>query len=169
MTSDEPFTCDRVNQIVDIDLNGLLSTIRDLQLNMSEHQRNDQMPIWAESLLQRIEQLENPLPGASKSHDKSPLSENFHQKSDKKGSILLAPKDDKQPTTLTQIYIDYKIDSVQSEVDRLRQLLAFRPTTSEFQLVVLSLNDVRCNCYSYVIVIVLIISFVPVNYVLLLV
>jgi len=139
----EPFTCDRVNQIVDIDLNGLLATIRDLQLNMTEHYRNDQTPVWAESLLHRIEQLENPL----SDEDKNSLSESNNQKSIKKEKLVSVPKDDKRVSALTQKDIDYKIDSVQSEVDRLRQLLTFRPTTSEFQLVVLSLNDVHRKMY----------------------
>jgi hypothetical protein len=133
----EPFTSDRVNQIVDIDLNGLLATIRDLQLNMTEHYRNDQIPVWAESLLHRIEQLENPL----SSEDKNSQSECGNQKSIKKENLISVSKDDKQVLTL-----DYKMASIQSEVDRLRQLLTLRPTTSEFQLVVLSLNDVIFCC-----------------------
>lgn len=152
----EPFLCDRVNQIVNIDLNASLITIHDLELRLSQHHRNDKIPSWAESIILRIEQLESYVPKEVKmdsldpksisvttpSQDDIPHSEPGNKESIKEDNSFHLLEEDKSQMKMDQITIDYKIDSIMFELERVRQLIQFRPTTSEFQLVVLSLNDV---------------------------
>jgi len=48
----------RIDQLLRIDTNALLTTIRDLEHRLTEHQRQDKLPAWAQSLEQRLEQIE---------------------------------------------------------------------------------------------------------------
>jgi hypothetical protein len=50
---------DRVDQIVRVDANGLLKTIRELEYKLSEHTRPDKPPAWAVALELRLAKLEH--------------------------------------------------------------------------------------------------------------
>lgn len=145
----EPYRCNRVDQIVNIDMNAQLMTIRDLEAKLSEHHRSDRIPDWAESLMRRIEHLESAafadpkVPPAPS--DSSPLPPSEDETLDAMFDQMKATFDAQMSSNrLTQ---ENRIEQVTFELERLRQLMAIRPTTAEFQLVVVSLNDVHRRMY----------------------
>ena len=52
---------ERVGQIVRVDANALLKTIRDLEYQLSEHHRQDKIPAWALAFETRISAIEKKL------------------------------------------------------------------------------------------------------------
>lgn len=81
---DDEIPPERYEQIIRVDANGLLKTIRELESKLSEHQRQDKIPAWAAALESRIIRLEqgfvpsspetkkrsdSPIPMGTNSHD----------------------------------------------------------------------------------------------------
>jgi hypothetical protein len=139
----------RVDQIMRVDTGALIKIIQELESKLSEHHRHDKLPPWAETLISRIELLEKaPLstPRVVKSDlggaaPPTPLSLNEFA-SDERLIVKMKAALDSQLST-TKLALDSKMNSVSFEIERLHKLLNIRPTTSEFQQVVLSMNEVQ--------------------------
>lgn len=138
----------RIDQIMRVDTGALIKIIQELEAKLSEHHRQDKLPPWAETLITRIELLEKaPLatPRVLKSDiggdPPKPLSLNEFA-SDERLIVKMKAALDSQLST-TRLALDSKMNSVSFEIERLHKLLNIRPTTSEFQQVVLSMNEVQ--------------------------
>ena len=153
----QSFKCSRVDQITSVDTTAHLMTIRDLEEKLSNHHRRDRVPVWAESLIRRVEELENSaykissisqLPSVpSKCNPVLPSSTlpddvaTFNAKIDEMKSYL------ESQVSSSQHHQASRIEMVHSEIERLHSLMSIRPTTADFQLVVVSLNDVHRRMY----------------------
>lgn len=141
---------DRVEQIVNIDTNALLYKIHSLERQLSNFNRVNSIPTWANSIIQRIELLEQrPLMNTNNQIFQQTINTNNDKENLVNTDIKLdidinrikaAIHTQINTSTLVQ---DVKIDLLTCELDRMHNLLALRPTTSELQQVVLSLNDTQ--------------------------
>lgn len=143
----------RLDTIMKVDTMALLSTIRDIESKLSEYQRPDIVPSWAEALMKRIDDLEKrAVPSSSAGSFKDP---NSGLPVGGGGGISISMADLAVEERLmhklkenvdshmnsTRVSLESKLSSTTLELDRVHKLLQIRPTTSELQQVVLMIHD----------------------------
>lgn len=133
-----------------VDTPALLKTLKELEAQLSQHQRQDQIPKWAEAILPRLDLVENGVKSIMVpqrgSHSETVSLKDLEQEerlSDKIKSIV-----DGRTESL-KLMFDAKISSSALELDRLHKLLYIRPTTSELQQVMMQVqnNTLRHTIY----------------------
>jgi hypothetical protein len=139
----------RVEQILRVDTNSLLTIIRDLEAKLSDYHRQDKMPPWAEALVMRLDQVEqkvvlNDRPGSSGSGVGGPVSGLTMNdlSNDERMLVKVRAALDSQMST-TRLSMESRMTALSFEIERMHKLLNIRPTTSEFQHVVSSVNEVQ--------------------------
>ncbi len=140
----------RMNTIMKIDTSALLSTINQLERQLSDYQKQNELPHWAQGMSAKIDFLE-------KVHNKTPRGENTQSASPfiagAEGSslekhaehdMILDKVRQEMGMTLDRHSGDFdsKVNSLSWELDRMHKLLQIRPTTSELQQVVLSVHEI---------------------------
>lgn len=142
-----------------VDTSALLSTIRDIELRLSEHQRHDTLPAWAQSLVVRVDDMEKRAnvgtaldAGFAANHARDPNSGLVEQRPMGPGINLaeLAAEErllqklkenvDSHMNS-TRVSLETKLSTTTLELERVHKLLQIRPTTSELQQVVLMVHD----------------------------
>lgn len=161
----------RLEQILKLDANALLATIRDLEQKLSSYQRYDRPPPWFNTLEQRLEQIEKwqqSFPSApsvteirvseglsSKEGDgegvggalsASSMLQNEHGLALLEQKILSKVKTDLAlKMENLSLQIQDQLLNTSLEMDRLQKLLIIRPTTSELQQIILNVQTVEEN------------------------
>eukprot|EP01041_Mallomonas_annulata_P002401 gene2401-4658_t len=134
----------RLDAIINVDTSALLRTLKDLEVQLSESYRQDVIPSWAASIIPRIVHVEaqvgkiSPALFATSSESETASFEDL-AKDERIFQILRAEIDAK--TGATRLGIDSKVTSLSMELDRVHKLLQIRPTTSEFQKVMLAVYE----------------------------
>lgn len=141
-----------------VDTTAILSKIHDLELSLTNHQRQDKIPDWANGIIKRLE-----------------TAEKLHHETQ---SFLTAQKDVTLPENImpprpmgpgiglddiakeerifskfkaelnlqlssTKLALESKVSSTSLELERLHKLLQIRPTTSELQQVIALIHDLN--------------------------
>lgn len=141
---------DRMDQIMKIDAQALLKTIRDLEQRLTEHQRPDSMPPWALALETRMEQLEKLRSSAPEAESKEdnlapkPLATeavNLSTLTMEERIIAKIRNEFETKIGNSQLHFEGIISSYSLEMERIHKLLMIRPTTSELQHVVLNVQQ----------------------------
>lgn len=134
----------RMDSIMHVDTPALLKTLKELEHQLSQYQRQDLIPKWAEAVMPRLELLEKGVKGImvpQKAEHTQPVTlKDLEQEeifSDKIKKIV----DDR--TESMKLMFDAKISSSSLELDRLHKLLYIRPTTSELQQVMMQVREVE--------------------------
>ena len=143
----------RMDTIMKVDTHALLTTIGNLERQMSDYHKQNELPHWAHGMTAKIEFLE-------KMQNKTPRGESMSMKAESSpfiagaggGALEKHAHDDMMLEKLRgemgltlnthQAEFDSKINSLNWELDRMHKLLQIRPTTSELQQVVLSVQDI---------------------------
>jgi hypothetical protein len=150
----------RMEQILKLDANALLLTIRDLEHKLSNHQRYDKPPPWYTSLEQRLEQIEKwqqSFPGLDAANNMSPHRDGLS--SNEASSIqnqandqflehkIMSKLKNELAMKVENISLQFhdQVLNTNLEMDRLHKLLIIRPTTSELQQIVLSVQTMEEN------------------------
>lgn len=145
---------DRLESLLRVDANALVSIIRDLEHKMTEYQRQDKPPAWAQALEGRLEALEKWKSAGITSTD------TFHHhvgtvpgNATSSGPVAPGVAEDKIlskvrteiETAMSGVHmqLDSKVSAYGLEVDRLFKLLQIRPTNSDLQAVVLTLKGLE--------------------------
>lgn len=163
MSGDDP---GRMEQVLKVDANALLKTIRDLEYKLSEYQRQDKPPGWAISLDTRLQQVEKLLASQQTS---TPISSPPKSQIRASNPMMEPIRDnsvDPQPLTIqgltledriltkmrneldvkianSQVHFDNVISASNLEMERIHKLLNIRPTTSEMQQIMVAVNNVE--------------------------
>jgi hypothetical protein len=134
----------RMNNIMHIDTPALLKTLKELESQLSQYQRQDKIPKWAEAIMPRLELVEtgvkNIMVPQRAAHTEAVTLKDLEQEeifSDKIKHIV-----DGRTESL-KLMFDSKISSSALELDRLHKLLYIRPTTSELQQVMMQVREVE--------------------------
>lgn len=139
-----------MDQIMKIDAQALLKTIRDLEQRLTEHQRPDSMPPWAVALETRMEQLEKLRSSAPEAENKEdglvpkPLAAeavNLSTLTMEERIIAKIRSEFETKIGNSQLHFEGVISSYSLEMERIHKLLMIRPTTSELQHVVLNVQQ----------------------------
>jgi hypothetical protein len=134
-----------MEQIMKVDTQALLNTIQELEKRLTEHQRQDNIPPWAQALQSRMEQLEK-----SRSADVDVLvvpksigteSVNLSTLTMEERIIAKIRSEFETKIGTSQLHFEGIISSYSLELERLHKLLMIRPTTSELQQVVLNVQQ----------------------------
>lgn len=133
----------RMDSIMHVDTPALLKTLKELESQLSQYQRQDIVPKWAEAILPRLDLLEKDVrnvivpPKVDHSSNVS-LRDMEHEDifTDKIRKIV-----DNRTESL-KLTFDSKLSSSSLELDRIHKLLYIRPTTSELQQVVMQVREV---------------------------
>lgn len=136
----------RINNIMKIDTNALLNTLKDLEDKLSSYHRADEVPTWAVSLIPRMEIMEmktSKLEKKSNHHGGAGVQANITE-IQMEGRIYDRVKQELDSQIgVTNMTMESKVGSISLEVDRLHKLLQIRPTTSELQKVVLQIQEIK--------------------------
>ena len=143
-----------------VDTSLLLNSIKELETSLSDYHRQDRQPKWADTIVMRLEALElAEKEAAIAARNAPPTKETGGNNSG--GERLMGPGVHMQDVvnderivskvrsemdfqiTAVKIAIEKKISATLLEMDRLFKLLQIRPTMSEMQMVVVSLNDIN--------------------------
>ena len=134
----------RMDNIMHVDTPALLKTLKELESQLSQYQRQDKVPKWAESIMPRLDLVEtgvkNIIVPQRVEHTANVTLKDLEQEeifSDKIRKIVDAR------TEGLKLMFDAKISSSALELDRLHKLLYIRPTTSELQQVMMQVRDVE--------------------------
>ena len=138
MSSSENPTKNRLEQIMQVDTVALLKSLKDLETQLSTYQRQDTIPLWALSIIPRLDLLES-TQNESKSTHPSTLKE-MEQEDE---LIEKIRHEVEAKTTSMRLAFEAKTSATALEIDRLHKLLYIRPTTSELQHVVLQMHQIR--------------------------
>ena len=148
----------RVDSIVRVDTNSILVIIRDLEAKLSDYHRQDKIPPWAESLVIRLDSLEQKMvmnsssverPGSPGGVLSGPGLTMSDLSNDERLLVKIRAALDNQMST-TRLGLESRMTAASFEMERLHKLLNIRPTTSEFQHVVSSVNDVQRKMFDSV-------------------
>ena len=133
-----------MDQIINIDANALLRTLKELEARLSEQYRQDLIPVWASSIFPRLEILESMVSRGQITH------EDYKQHGKKVNLEDLAGEERiyervrseiESQAGATRLTIESKVSSLSLELDRIHKLLQIRPTTSELQKVMLAVHE----------------------------
>lgn len=135
---------DRMDQIIKVDTQALLKTIQDLEQRLTEYQRQDKPPAWAQALESRLEQIEKLRSSVSEDrdamHKPDGTDPNMNLSTLTMEERILSRIRGEFETKLgnTQLHFEGIVSSNSLEMERLHKLLMIRPTTSELQQVMLA-------------------------------
>jgi len=133
----------RTNQILQIDTHALLITLRELENKLSDYQRHDKIPVWANSLIPRLESLESKLSKSSKISVPTNHEDGNLIQGNLESVVEKLNKEFTSRIDIMKISFESQVSALNLEVDRLQKLLQIRPTTSEMQKVVLAVSEVK--------------------------
>eukprot|EP01031_Cornospumella_fuschlensis_P006974 gene6974-8662_t len=143
---DEVTAQERIDQLMRVDTAALINIIRDMEHKLSEYQRQDKMPLWAQALETRLEQLEklrqSDLMGSNNSTQNASSSVPLAGVSEDR---LLARVRGEIEAAISGLHLqlDTKVSSAGLEMERLHKLLQIRPTNSDLQQVVLNIRTIE--------------------------
>jgi len=134
----------RIESIMHVDTPALLKTLKELEGQLSQYQRQDLVPKWAEAIMPRLELVEkgvkNIMVPQRTEHTQSITLKDLEQEevfTDKIRKVV------DNRTESMKLMFDAKISSSSLELDRLHKLLYIRPTTSELQQVMMQVREVE--------------------------
>lgn len=148
------------NDALKVDTSLLLNSIKELETSLSDYHRQDRQPKWADTIVMRLEALELAEKEAAIAARNAPPTKETGNNNNN-GERLMGPgvhmsdvvNDERIVSkvrsemdfqiTAVKIAIEKKISATLLEMDRLFKLLQIRPTMSEMQMVVVSLNDIN--------------------------
>jgi len=151
---------DNNNEGILVDTSLLLNSIKELETSLSEYHRQDRHPKWADTIVMRLDALELAEKEAAIAARNAPPQKEVNNNAPS-GERLMGPgvhisdvvNDERIvgkvrsemdfQITAVKIAIEKKISATLLEMDRLFKLLQIRPTMSEMQMVVVSLNDIN--------------------------
>lgn len=133
----------RMSSIMQVDTPALLKTLKELEAQLSQYQRQDVPPKWAQSLMPRLELVEKSMKTIMVPQHSAP-SEGVSLKDLEQEEVFVdkIKKIVDERTEAMKLMFDSKISSSSLELDRLHKLLYIRPTTSELQQVMMHVRDV---------------------------
>ena len=144
----------RLDAIMKVDTMALLGTIRDIEMRLSEYQRQDLMPMWGEALMKRVEDVEKgALSGRGAAGAGSGEQYASNSGGDGRAGISMADlaaeerllqklkENVDSHMNSTRVSLESKLSTTSLELDRVHKLLQIRPTTSELQQVVMMIHD----------------------------
>jgi hypothetical protein len=121
-----------------VDTGALLKSLKELETQFSSYQRQDAIPLWAMSILPRLDLLE------ASHKDSSSLHVKTLKELDQEDELIEKIRHEVDvKTSAMKLAFEAKTSSTSLEIDRLHKLLYIRPTTSELQHVVMQLQQVR--------------------------
>lgn len=138
--SKDDYSSERMSQIFQFDIASVCHTLQSLEAKLTEHNKQDKLPPWAQSLIQRIELLEGNSSSIKDIIDDSESNLSSIIENDKLRDQIRHEIDMKNAGI--KLSLESKISSMSLEMDRLYKLLQIRPTTSELQSVVVSVEDI---------------------------
>jgi len=151
---------DSIDVALKVDTSLLLNSIKELETSLSDYHRQDRQPKWADTIVMRLEALELAEKEAAIAARNAPPTQETGNNNNN-GERLMGPgvhmsdvvNDERIVSkvrsemdfqiTAVKIAIEKKISATLLEMDRLFKLLQIRPTMSEMQMVVVSLNDIN--------------------------
>ncbi|RYY83113.1 hypothetical protein EON63_11960 [archaeon] len=143
----EETTQERIDQLMRVDTAALINIIRDMEHKLTEYQRQDKIPLWAQALETRLEQLEK-LRQADLMSSNSASNQNAGSSVPVTGiseDRLLARVRGEIEAAISGLHLqlDTKVSSAGLEMERLHKLLQIRPTNSDLQQVVLNIRTIE--------------------------
>lgn len=144
----------RINNIMKVDTNALLETLKTLEDKLSNYYRADDIPAWAGSVIPRMEILEmkssklekkqNQMIAGGGGGSPGPTGSVGITEIQMEGRIFDRIKNELDTQVGTaKLTLESKVSSISLELDRLHKLLQIRPTTSELQKVVLQIQEIK--------------------------
>jgi hypothetical protein len=127
----------RLEQIMQVDTAALLKSLKELESQFSSYQRQDAIPLWAMSIIPRLDLLES----AHKNSQHAPKT--LKEMSDEDELLEKIRHEVELKTNAMKLAFESKTSSTAMEIDRLHKLLYIRPTTSELQHVVMQMQQIR--------------------------
>ena len=130
--------------LMKVDAVALLKSIRDIEHQLSEYHRQDKVPKWGEELYMRLDKVENTRAESSRGSRESKPSANvtLQDLTNDDRIVRKVRSDIDSDLQLIKSSCETKVSGMSLEVDRLHKLLASRPTNTELQQVVLSIQHV---------------------------
>jgi hypothetical protein len=134
---------------------GLLTSLKELELKMTEYHRQDLIPIWAQDLFPRLELLEQQLHqqhqnanNLNNSHNSnSPSISHPHQTLQEMYSDdelrMKIQHEVENKTMAIKLSYETKLSTLSFEIERLHKLLSIRPTSSEFHSLMNSVQQIK--------------------------
>lgn len=146
---DEGTTQERIDQLMRVDTTALINIIRDMEHKLTEYQRQDKIPLWAQALETRLEQIEklrqsDILGSGGASNQNAGSSVPVTGISEDR---LLARVRGEIEAAISGLHLqlDTKVSSAGLEMERLHKLLQIRPTNSDLQQVVLNIRNIEAK------------------------
>lgn len=128
----------RLDQIMQVDTAALLKSLKELETQFSSYQRQDTVPLWAMSIIPRLDLLES---AHNSSHH---MTQKTLKEMNQDDELLdLIRHEIELKTNAIKLAFESKTSATALEIDRLHKLLYIRPTTSELQQVMLQLQQIR--------------------------
>jgi hypothetical protein len=137
----------------------ILSSLKDLEMKMTEYHRQDTIPAWAQELFPRLDNLElflqqqnqkssvtsSLITSTSTNSTASSPSSHLSMKEmlQQDDLIHLIQQEVNHKTLSLKLSFDSKLSAASLEIDRLHKLLSIRPTTSEFQTVFVQIQQLK--------------------------
>lgn len=130
--------------LMKVDAVALLKSIRDIEHQLSEYHRQDKVPKWGEELYMRLDKVENKRAESSQGsrESKSTTNVTLQDLTNDDRIVRKVRSDIDSDLQLIKSSCETKVSGLSLEVDRLHKLLASRPTNTELQQVVLSIQHV---------------------------
>lgn len=144
----------RLQSILKVDTKALLGVISNIEQELSQYQKQDEVPTWGQGLSAKVDLLEKmvnrtPRGESGGGAEPSPFIAGaggagstlaMHGKQDELLGKLR--KEVSHHITTSESNFESKVNSLSMELDRMHKLLQIRPTTSELQQVVLTIHDI---------------------------
>lgn len=141
---------DRLQQILNVDTRAMLTSLNNLELKLLQFNRQDEIPSWAAAIIPRLDRLEANLrsvtmaPSSNAADFTSVPGGATRDDMSREDRLMARMKKELETQSETfQLSLESKAAMTSAELERMHKLLSIRPTTSEFQKVMIVVTEME--------------------------